>query len=150
VGRTAAGPDTDGQLEVRFPELPITAYLRVLSWGGAAMAALLAEPTLEAVARANGVHILDRDVQRLSSLGIAALCESASRTVRAGATTMSPSVTAPYRVWSSGIATSERLFEWTGRLRGSNATGFPAPSREVRSVWSNLLTTARQAYATVP
>jgi hypothetical protein len=134
VGRTAAGPDTDGQLEVRFPELPITAYLRVLSWGGAA----------------NGVHILDRDVQRLSSLGIAAFCESASRTVRAGATMMSPSVTAPYRVWSSGIATSERLFEWTGRLRGSNATGFPAPSREVRSVWSNLFTTARHAYATVP
>jgi hypothetical protein len=144
--RTAPDADTaERGLEVRFPELPVPAYLRVVAWCGDAMAALLADGSLEAAARANGVRVLDREVQQLGCSIVAAFTLAAARANRAGAATMAPSVTAPPRVWLEGIENAEHLAAWADRLRGSTATGFPLPSREVGSVWSTLLAAARDA-----
>lgn len=146
--RTGPDADTAGEergLEVRFPELPVPAYLRVVAWCGDAMAAFLSDPSLEAAARANGVRVLDREVQQLGCSIVAAFTLAAARANRARTATMAPSVTAPRQVWLEGIENAEHLVAWTRRLRGSTATGFPLPGREVESVWSALLASAREA-----
>jgi hypothetical protein len=146
VSRRAKDP-SDRELEVRFPELPVTSYLRTMAWGNRTSATLLGDPALEAIARANGVRVLDRAVLRLGALHLASFHEAATRAIRSGTTTMAPVVIAPYRLWSEGLDNAERFAEWLARIGGGAGAPVPAMTRDVESTWRRLFGTARQAYS---
>ena len=133
-------------LEVRFPELPVPVYLRTMAWGNSTGAAILSDPALEAVARANGVRILDRSVQQLGHTTAAAFHSAAATAVRAGASTMAPVVSAPIRLWAEGLTNAERFSEWLERLGGSTAD-LPAMTREIEATWGKLFAVAKESYA---
>ena len=137
-------------LSVSFPELPIASYLRFLEWSELTAAAILADPTLESVARANGVRILDRSIQLLGYRTRAAFDEAALEAIRKGSKTLTFNVSAPLRLWSEGITNTLRFNEWVGAARGSTAASLPKPTRDVDATFRRLLGTAREAYASAP
>jgi hypothetical protein len=144
-----ATDDTPGEraLSVTFPELPIASYLRFLEWSELTAAAILADPALESVARANGVRVLDRAIQLLGYRTRAAFAEAAVEAIRKGSRTLAFDVSAPIRLWSEGITNSLRFNEWVGASRGSIAASLPKPSRDVDATFRKILGTAREAYA---
>jgi hypothetical protein len=145
--RPTNGDPAERALAVSFPELPIASYLRFLEWSELTAAAILADPALESVARANGVRILDRAIQLLSYRTRAAFDEAAAEAIRNGSETLTFIVSAPLRLWSEGIANSVRFNEWVGAYRGSIGDSLPKPSRDVDATFRTLLGTAREAYA---
>jgi hypothetical protein len=134
-------------LSVSFPELPIASYLRFLEWGELTAAAILADPALESVARANGVRVLDRAIQLLGYRTRAAFDGAAVDAIRKGSKTLTFDVSAPLRLWSEGITNTLRFNEWVGASRGATAASLPKPSRDVDATFRKLLGTAREAYA---
>lgn len=134
-------------VSVSFPELPIASYLRFLEWSELTVAAILADPALESVARANGVRVLDRAIQLLNSRTRAAFDEAAVEALLKGSKTLAFNVSAPLRLWSEGITNSLRFNEWVEASRGSIAASLPKPSRDVDATYRKVLGTAREAYA---
>jgi hypothetical protein len=134
-------------VSVSFPELPIASYLRFLEWSELTVAAILADPALESMARANGVRVLDRAIQLLNSRTRAAFDEAAVEALRKGSRTLAFNVSAPRRLWSEGITNSLRFNEWVEASRGSIAASLPKPSRDVDATFRKVLGTAREAYA---
>jgi hypothetical protein len=141
------GDQGERALSVSFPELPIASYLRFLEWSELTAAAILADPALESVARANGVRLLDRAIQLLGYRTRAAFDEAAVDALRKGSKTLSFDVSAPLRLWSEGITNTLRFNEWVGASRGSIIAGLPKPTRDVDATFRKVLGTAREAYA---
>lgn len=140
------GDQSERDVSVSFPELPIASYLRFLEWSELTVAAILADPALESVARANGVRVLDRAIQLLNYRSRAAFDEAAVEALRKGSKTLAFNVSAPLRVWSEGISNSLRFNEWMAASRGSIAASLPKPSRDVDATLRKVLGTAREAY----
>jgi hypothetical protein len=145
--RPTGGGAADRALSVSFPELPIASYLRFLEWSELTAAAILADPALESVARANGVRILDRAIQLLNSRTRAAFDQAAVRAIRNGSGTLTFEVSVPLRLWAEGITNSVRFNEWVGTFHGSIGDRLPKPSRDVDATFRKVLGTAREAYA---
>jgi hypothetical protein len=145
--RPTNGDPAERALSVSFPELPIASYLRFLEWSELTAAAILVDPALGSVARANGVRILDRAIQLLGYRTRAAFDRAAVQAIRNGSKTLTFEVSAPLRLWSEGITNSVRFNEWVGTFRGSIADSLPKPSRDVDATFRKLLGTAREAYA---
>lgn len=140
------GDQSERDVSVSFPELPIASYLRFLEWSELTVAAILADPALESVARANGVRVLDRAIQLLNYRSRAAFDEAAVEALRKGSKTLAFNVSAPLRLWSEGISNSLRFNEWMAASRGSIAASLPKPSRDVDATFRKVLGTAREAY----
>ena len=136
---------TSDDLSVRFPELPVAAYLRLLAWSDRATEVIVNDPALDSVARANGVHVLDRSFVGVSHRCRAAFCDEAASALRAGRSTMSPTVAAPRRLWRVSLATYERATDWLARF-GHDASPIPAPPREVEATQRRLHEALRTAY----
>jgi hypothetical protein len=136
---------TSDDLAVRFPELPVASYLRLLAWSDRATEVIVNDPALDSVARANGVHVLDRSYVGLAHRCRAAFCDEAAKAVRAGRSTMAPTVSAPRRLWRVSLATYERGTAWLARF-GHDASPIPAPTREVEATQRRLHEALRTAY----
>ena len=144
AGSTAAGSP---ELTVRFPELPVVSYLRAMAWGSKVGEAIVADPALESVARANGVRVLDRAIAHLGNRCAAAFSEEAAKAVRAGRATMATVVAAPLRLWREGVTNFDRAVEWFEHLDAPGTSPIPSPTREVESTQRRLVEAVRAAYA---
>jgi hypothetical protein len=144
--RTDASVAPPEDLTVRFPELPVVSYLRLMAWSDRASEAIVNDAAFDSVARANGVHVLDRSLVRLSHRCRATFCDEAARAVRAGRATMAPVVSAPRRLWRESLSTYERANEWFERLRATDSP-IPSPTREVETTQRRLADALRSAYS---
>jgi hypothetical protein len=146
MGRDGGGRiDQPESLTVRFPQLPVVAYLRLMAWSSRAAEAIVADAALESVARANGVNVLDRATAHLSHRCASVFAAEAAKAVRAGHTTMAPEVAAPLRLWRESLTTYERANEWIARMsRGTSP--IPAPTRDVETTQKRLADALRSAF----
>lgn len=135
------------ELTVRFPELPVVSYLRAMAWSNKVGEAIVADPALESVARANGVRVLDRSIARLGNRCAAVFTDEAAKAVRAGRTTMAPVVAAPLRLWREGVTNFDRAFEWFERLKAPGTSPIPPVTREIETTQRRLVDAVRDAYA---
>ena len=137
-------------LVVRFPELPIVAYLRAMAWSNKVGEAIVGDPGLESVARANGVRVFDRSITRLGHRCTAVFSEEAARALRAGRDTMAPVVTAPLRLWREGVSNFDRAVEWFEHLKSPGPHALPPMTREIESTQRRLAEAVRAAYGSAP
>jgi len=133
------------ELVVRFPELPVVSYLQAIAWSDRAAEAIVTDPALDSVARANGVHVLDRSIARLNHRCRASFCDEAARAVHEGRATMAPIVAAPRRLWRESLSVYERASEWFERL-GGETSPIPPKTGEIETTQRRLADALRSAY----
>lgn len=131
-------------LTVRFPDLPVTSYLRLIAWSDRAAEVIVADPTLESVARANGVRVLDRKIAQLANRCRAVFCDEAAKALRAGRTTMAPVVVAPLPLWRESLTNLDRATEWLGHMKTSP---IPEPTREIETTHRRVADALRAAFS---
>lgn len=120
-------------LTVRFPELPISTYLRWIAWWNRFKVAMLSDPTLEAIAAANGVRALDRDIEYWVATVHGAISDEAAEAAEHGQSTVAPVVVASSLLWTDYLALADSRTEWLERVAGTHtAEHIPYPTDEVR------------------
>lgn len=140
---TAESPDL---VTVELPRLRVSAYLRWAAWWHEAQSALLSDPSLDAVARANGVTAFDPHAQLMTDAVMAPVMKDAATAVDRGEETMAPVASATLRQWSEGLSRGERLSAWMDRLSDSSVERIPQPSDEIRDVRAQMMEAIRRQF----